>query len=66
MFLLDKGYFDYDYEKVEKIIKWEDTVLSDDEVSDMLSMFGMGPKAKAKPTTTEDIQSYIIKHMEDK
>ena len=61
MLLLDKGYFDYDYETVEKpepIVKWEDTVKTDEEVQDILSAFGLGKK---KPQTTEDIQNYIIK-----
>lgn len=61
MLLLDKGYFDYDFEKVAREVKWEDTVKSDEEVADMLSMFGMGPKARKKPETTEEIQNYIIK-----
>lgn len=66
MLLLDKGYFDYDYERVDAVgqtVNWEDTVKSDEEVADMLAMFGMGPKVQAqmKPETTEEIQSYIIK-----
>ena len=37
--LLDKGYFDYDYEKVEKppqFVDWVDTIKTDEEVVDML------------------------------
>ena len=45
--LLDKGYYDYDYEKTDPVgpvVNWEDTIKSEEEVADMLSIFGMGPK----------------------
>lgn len=61
MIMVDKGYFDYDYERVESpipVVNWEDTVKSDEEVADMLAMFGMRPK---KPQTLEEIQNHIIK-----
>jgi len=61
MMLLDKGYYDYDYEKVEAEVRWEETVKTEEEVHDMLAMFGMGNRARMKPKTTEDIQNYIIK-----
>ena len=61
MLLLDKGYFDYDFEEVEKPVNWEDTVKSDEEVADMLEMFGMGPKVQKAPQNTEEIQEYIIR-----
>ena len=63
MILVDKGYFDYDYEKVEKptpIVDWEDTIKSDEEVRSILTMFGMGGAVKA-PETLEEIQNHIIK-----
>ena len=65
MLLLDKGYFDYDFEKVEKPVVWEDTIKSDDEVQEMLAIFGLGNKAKKKPETTEDIQNHIINQMKE-
>ena len=61
MLLVDKGYFDYDYEKMpepEIITTWEDTVKTDEEVQDILSIFGVGQRA---PETIDDIQEYIIK-----
>ena len=60
--LLDKGYFDYDYEKVEKeeFVDWVDTIKSDEEVRDMLAGFGFS-HLKKKPETTEEIQNHIIK-----
>jgi hypothetical protein len=62
MLLLDKGYFDYDFEKVdapEPVINWEDTIKSDEEVNGILSVFGLGQQNK--PKTLEEIQNHIIK-----
>ena len=64
MLLLDKGYFDYDYEKCERELRWEDTVKSDDEVRSILAGFGIGTAAK-KPETLEDIQNHIIKQIKE-
>ena len=64
MMLLDKGYFDYDYEKTEKVVKWEDTVRSDDEIRDIMAGFGIGVKREKKPKTLEELQQYIIKEEE--
>jgi len=63
MLLLDKGYFDYDYERIEReeVVTWEDTVRSDEEIRDIMAGFGIGIKRKKKPETLEDIQDYIIK-----
>lgn len=58
--LLDKGYFDYDYEKVERpapAVDWESTIKSDEEVAEILSIFGVGQQ---KPQTDEEIQQYIL------
>ena len=62
MLLIDKGYFDYDFEKfdVEKPVLWEDTVKTDEELHEMLSGFGFGLGPK-KPETMEEIQKHIIK-----
>lgn len=67
MILLDKGYFDYDYEKAEKPdipVNWEDTIKSEEEVSGILAAFGMQAKWE-KPKTEEEVQSYILKQMEE-
>ena len=61
--LLDKGYYDYDYEKTDPVgpvVNWEDTIKSEEEVADMLSIFGMGPKVN-KPRNIDELQKYIIK-----
>ena len=63
MMLIDKGFFDYDFERcgiIEEGKDWMDTVKSDEEVDNMLKGFGFGRRTK-KPETTEDIQSHILK-----
>lgn len=60
MILVDKGYFDYDFEKVDKEIPWEETIMTDEEAADLAAMFGVGTAAR-KPSTTEELQEYIIK-----
>ena len=63
MILLDKGYFDYDYdsrEKEEPAVDWVDTVKSQEELHEMLSWFGIGPSSTGKPETLDDIQKHII------
>ena len=64
MMLLDKGYYDYDFEKVERELRWEDTVRSDDEMRGILAGFGIGT-AKKKPETLEEIQNHIIKNIKE-
>ena len=62
MILLDKGYYDYDFEKTEKPAAqkdWTETVRSDEEVRNLLAGFGIGQPVK--PQTTEEIQNYILK-----
>lgn len=46
---------------MQQIVNWEDTLKSDEEVQDMISIFGFGRKKKKKPETLEEIQEYIIK-----
>ena len=69
MLLLDKGYFDYDYEKVDvakPVVDWIDTVKSDEEVQDIISLFGFGSAKKPKePETTEEIQEYLMQNIKE-
>lgn len=46
LMLIDKGYYDYDYERIEKPVTYEDSVKSDEETERMLSFFGIGPNAE--------------------
>ena len=60
MMLLDKGYFDYDFEKfgmLEKERDWVETVRTDEEMDHIMKGFGFGKRTK--PETTEEIQKYI-------
>ena len=54
MWLIDKGYYDYDYEKEDKLITVSGTRTSKAEVNNILRNFGL-------PVGDEDLQSYIIK-----
>lgn len=67
MLLLDKGYFDYDYEKQEKKGETVGREKTDEEIRNALAAFGIGqgPEEK-KPETPEEVQEYILKQMEDK
>lgn len=62
MIMIDKGYFDYDFEKSEKetVVTYEESRRSDEEIRDIMAGFGIGVQRK-KPETLEDIQNHIIK-----
>lgn len=60
MMLIDKGYYDYDFEKVTKQVYWDDTVKTEEELDEMLTGFGFGGRTQKKPETIEEIQNYII------
>lgn len=64
MLLLDKGYFDYDFERkteVKRIRTYEETVMSDEETKGFLLNFGFSQFQEKKPETLEEIQEHIIK-----
>lgn len=59
---MDKGYYDYDYAKVEPVIKqktYEESVKSDEEVEQMLGAFGWFKKKK-NPISAEQLQKDIM------
>lgn len=45
LLLIDKAYYDYDYKVVKKVIKAEDTVLSDEKLEKVMKRFGFGQKS---------------------
>jgi hypothetical protein len=59
MMLVDKGYYDYDFERVKANTQllYEDTVKSDSEVRGLLSRFGIG---KPKEQSIEELQEYVM------
>ena len=68
MLLLDKGYFDYDFEKFGQLgegMDWIDTVRSESEIDKMMSGFGFGKRTK-RSETDEELQNFVINQMEDK
>ena len=60
MQLIDKGYYDYDYEIVAKLVWFEDTVMSDEEVKSKLRNFGWG---YPKTDDIEGLQKYVINEL---
>jgi hypothetical protein len=60
--LLDKGYFDYDFEKIETVEEYHEK--TEEELKDILAGFGFKQFAK-KPETDEEIQEHILKQMEE-
>jgi len=61
MILVDKGYYDYDFEEPPK--KEQELTgqgKSDEEVRDALLKFGFGHLKKEK--TDEELQDYILKN----
>jgi len=64
--LLDKGYYDYDFEKVDAPrAPWKEEVKSDEEVRDILVGFGFRHLAEKKPETLEEIQNYLIENIKE-
>ena len=59
LYLIDRGYYDYDFEKVKKPILLEKTVKSDEEVSALMRKFGIGQKPSA-----EELQAMARKELE--
>lgn len=66
MMLIDKGYYDYDFDRVKVEVKqvlYEDTVKSDSDVRSMLARFGIGT---SKKETLEELQELAMKEIEQK
>ena len=67
MILMDKGYFDYEFENVDTPAvtrDWMETVRTDEEMDEIFKGFGFGKRTK-KPQTLEEIQTHILKQMEE-
>lgn len=64
--LVDKGYYDYDFESIKAKVKqalYEDTVKNESDVRNMLSRFGIG---KPKDESLEELQKLAMKEIEQK
>lgn len=67
--LLDKSYYDYDYEAVEEKSVTPQKPKSKREVSAMLSRFGFQTKIgtdKKKPLSPEELQAEVMAEIKDK
>ena len=58
MLLIDKGYYDYDFEKVQKIALASTTKKSKAEVNQVLRNFGLPVEEESED---EKLQQFIIK-----
>ena len=64
MMLVDKGYYDYDFEHKKEKVKqmlYEDTVKSESEVRGLLARFGIG--AKVDGESLEELQEMAMKEI---
>lgn len=57
MMLIDKGYYDYDYEKEEKLILVSNTRKTKEEINQILRNFGLPVQ---DDTEDDKLQSFII------
>lgn len=71
--LVDKGYYDYDFERKKEVAKqvlYEDTVKSESEVRGLLARFGIGAKAadsaERSEESLEELQELAMSEMEQK
>lgn len=68
--LVDKGYYDYDFERKKERAKqmlYEDTVKSESEVRGLLARFGIGqPKAESSEKSLEELQEMAMKQLNEK
>lgn len=65
MMLVDKGYYDYDFERKKERVKqmlYEDTVKSESEVRGLLARFGIG-NAERSEESLEELQEMAMKEI---
>ena len=66
MMLVDKGYYDYDFERKKEKVRqalYEDTVKSENEVRSLLARFGIG-QPKPSEESLEKLQEMAMKEMD--
>lgn len=64
--LVDKGYYDYDFEHQREVARqslYEETVKSESEVRGLLARFGIG---KPREESMEEIQELAMREFEQK
>ena len=66
LMLIDKGYYDYDYEEPKKRkLEVRRPSMSNNKLSDMLHRYGVGVKPP-KEMNMEELQEYAIRNIEKK
>ena len=63
MMLIDKGYYDYDFEYVKKAqpqLLWEDTVKTEAQTKSLLARFGIAIETKQDDMSIEELQQYVM------
>lgn len=66
MMLVDKGYYDYDFERKKEKVRqalYEDTVKSESEVRGLLARFGIGAKVEPSEESLEKLQEMAMKEI---
>ena len=75
MMLVDKGYYDYDFERKKERVRqalYEDTVKSESEVRGLLARFGIGNASasqgveQSEDESLEELQEMAMKEMDKK
>lgn len=64
--LVDKGYYDYDFERVKakaKQMLYEDTVKSESEVRSLLARFGIGQQKSEE--SLEELQTLAMNELKE-
>lgn len=67
LMLMDKGYYDYDYEKPSARVEAAMTAAkSDDELEAKLRGMGLNVRPKKKPLTPEELQAEVMAEEKEK
>lgn len=59
LLLIDKGYYDYDFQEAKPIVKvknYDESAKSDDEIKNILSRFGWGKPKDVDPSAPGETQ----------
>lgn len=68
--LIDKGYYDYDYQEPKaqatKTKSYDESVRSDDEMQSILSRFGWGKPKESHPLTAEEAQRIAMEKIKER
>lgn len=70
MMLIDKGYYDYDFEHKKAVAKqmlYEETVKNESEVRGLLARFGIGnAKVESSEESLDELQKMAMEQLNEK